>query len=160
VSIKEKAAEIKGYATVAFGKGGKADGMLSIVIMVLVASAAFFLGRMSSSEHSALPEPVPMTVEADVAPKAETSNETTAHASTTVGDTTKGSEGSEASGSSTLEPGTEAQGVYVGSRKGTKYHLPWCAGARTISEANKVWFTSKEDAVAQGYTPAQNCKGI
>lgn len=49
---------------------------------------------------------------------------------------------------------------YVASKNGTKYHLPWCSGAQRISEENKVWFTSKEDAEAAGYSPAANCKGI
>ncbi|MBY0110427.1 hypothetical protein K2Y00_00245 [Patescibacteria group bacterium] len=51
-------------------------------------------------------------------------------------------------------------GVYVGSVNGTKYHLPSCPGARTISEGNKIWFASKAEAEAAGYTPAANCKGI
>ncbi len=49
---------------------------------------------------------------------------------------------------------------YVGSKNGTKYHLPWCAGAQQIKEENKVWFGSKEEAEKAGYTPAANCKGI
>lgn len=53
-----------------------------------------------------------------------------------------------------------AGGQYVGSVKGTKYHLPWCPGAKTIKEENKVWFASKEEAEKAGYTPAGNCKGI
>ncbi len=53
-----------------------------------------------------------------------------------------------------------AGGQYVGSKKGTKYHLPWCPGAKTMNEANKIWFESKEAAEAAGYTPAGNCKGI
>ena len=52
------------------------------------------------------------------------------------------------------------QGAYIGSRNGTKYHLPWCSGAQRIKEENKVWFASKEDAEALGYTPAANCKGL
>ncbi len=49
---------------------------------------------------------------------------------------------------------------YVASKSGTKYHLPTCSGAKTISETNKVFFASKEDAEAAGYAPAANCKGI
>lgn len=49
---------------------------------------------------------------------------------------------------------------YVASKNGTKYHLPTCSGAKTIAEANKVWFASKEEAEAAGYAPAGNCKGI
>jgi hypothetical protein len=101
---------------------------------------------MSIEQTSALPEPVPMTIATETATEALRSNETNTHTSIQV-DT-----------ASSTSPVTE--GAYVGSRKGTKYHLPWCAGAKTISEENKVWFQSKEEAASRGYTPAQNCKGI
>ena len=49
---------------------------------------------------------------------------------------------------------------YVGSKNGTKYHLPWCGSAKQIKEENKVWFGSKEEAEKAGYSPASTCKGI
>ena len=49
---------------------------------------------------------------------------------------------------------------YVASKKGTTYHLPWCSGAQRISEKNKVWFKTKEEAEKAGYNSAKNCKGI
>lgn len=61
-------------------------------------------------------------------------------------------------GASTGMP--EAERAYVASKSGTKYHLPWCAGAQNIKEENKVYFRTKEEAEAAGYTPASNCKGI
>ncbi len=51
-------------------------------------------------------------------------------------------------------------GVYVASRNGTVFHLPTCSGAKRISEANKIWFATKEEALAKGYRPAANCKGL
>ena len=51
-------------------------------------------------------------------------------------------------------------GQVIASKNGTKYYLPWCAGADRISSANKVWFDSVEIAKAQGYAPAANCKGL
>ncbi|MBU1557708.1 hypothetical protein KKC45_01995 [Patescibacteria group bacterium] len=54
----------------------------------------------------------------------------------------------------------EIIGKYVASKSGSKYHLPWCSGAQTISEKNKIWFENKEEAESRGYTPAKNCKGI
>ncbi|MEX0931361.1 MAG: hypothetical protein WDZ88_01280 [Candidatus Paceibacterota bacterium] len=56
--------------------------------------------------------------------------------------------------------GEVVAGEYVGSKNGSKYHLPWCPGAGQINDENKVWFSSKEDAESRGYTPALNCKGI
>ena len=52
------------------------------------------------------------------------------------------------------------EGGVVASKTGSKYHLPWCAGAQTIREENKIWFRGPAEARAAGYTPAANCKGI
>lgn len=65
----------------------------------------------------------------------------------------------EATASKSIEIG-ESVGQYVASKNGSKYHLPWCSGASTIKEENKIWFNSKEEAEKAGYTPASNCKGI
>ena len=51
-------------------------------------------------------------------------------------------------------------GMVVASRKGSKYHFPWCSGARTMSEGNKMWFNSIEEAKSAGFMPAGNCKGL
>lgn len=48
----------------------------------------------------------------------------------------------------------------VGSKNGTKYHLPSCPGAKQISEKNLIKFESIEEARSRGYTPASNCKGL
>jgi hypothetical protein len=53
-----------------------------------------------------------------------------------------------------------ASGPYVGSKSGTKYYLVTCAGAKRIKDANKVFFTTKDNATAAGYTPASNCPGL
>ncbi len=58
------------------------------------------------------------------------------------------------------ESGGGQGGAIVASKKGTKYHFPWCAGAQTMSEENKIWFTDEAAARAAGYTPAGNCKGL
>lgn len=51
-------------------------------------------------------------------------------------------------------------GEVVASKSGSKYYLPWCAGADRISKQNKVWFESADAARAKGYSPAANCKGL
>ncbi len=52
------------------------------------------------------------------------------------------------------------QGKYVASKNGKSYHLPWCPGARSIKEENKIWFNSKEEAARAGFKPAGNCPGL
>ena len=74
----------------------------------------------------------------------------------------------EVRGASTQNEATPAQndivqassGQVVASKNGTKYHYPWCAGAKQISDKNKITFNSTEEARAKGYTPASNCKGL
>lgn len=56
--------------------------------------------------------------------------------------------------------GSTLTGNYVASKNGTKYHYPWCAGAQSIKEENKIYFSSEEEARKAGYTPASNCKGL
>lgn len=63
--------------------------------------------------------------------------------------------------SSTLPAGTaSSKELFVASKSGTKYHFPWCSGAQSIKEENKIWFSSKEEAEKAGYKPATNCKGL
>lgn len=58
------------------------------------------------------------------------------------------------------QPTLNLNGTVVASKKGSKYHYPWCSGAQTMNEKNKIWFDSTADAQAAGYTPAGNCKGL
>ncbi len=51
-------------------------------------------------------------------------------------------------------------GTYIGSKNGSKYHFPWCSGAKRIKEGNKVTFNTIKEARGAGYTPAGNCKGL
>jgi len=52
------------------------------------------------------------------------------------------------------------QGKVLGSINSDKYHLPECPGAKQISEKNKIWFDSIQEAEKAGYKPAQNCPGL
>ncbi len=54
----------------------------------------------------------------------------------------------------------ESAGEVVASQNGTKYHYPWCAGARRIASKNLITFASIEEARVAGFLPATNCKGL
>lgn len=45
----------------------------------------------------------------------------------------------------------------IGSRTGTKYHLPECPGAKQIKKENLISWNSISEAEAAGYKPAANC---
>ncbi len=63
---------------------------------------------------------------------------------------------------STLPPGTDSagnfEGQYVASSKSDKFHYPSCSSASRISEDNRLWFDTRDDAVAAGYSPCGRCK--
>lgn len=59
-----------------------------------------------------------------------------------------------------LPPLIENEPVYIGSKTGSVYHFPWCPGALTMKQENKLYFQSREEAEAKGYRPAGNCKGL
>lgn len=52
----------------------------------------------------------------------------------------------------------QTTGVYVGSIQSDKYHFPSCRHAKKILQENEIWFDSKEDAAAAGYSPCGVCK--
>lgn len=108
------------------------------MIIVFCVSAAFGLGRLS-----ALTEIRPDVVFKSVPVETNLANTAAARESEVVPDES-------ASGSGTV----------VASKNGTKYHYPWCSGAKSIAEQNKIVFNSIEEARAAGYTPASNCKGL
>ncbi len=47
-------------------------------------------------------------------------------------------------------------GKYIGSKKGTTYHIARCDWANNIKGNNRIWFNSKEDAEKKGYK-AHSC---
>ena len=49
-------------------------------------------------------------------------------------------------------------GKYVASKNGTKYFPEDCKGSKTIKEANKIFFSTPEEAEKAGYELAKNCK--
>jgi hypothetical protein len=44
------------------------------------------------------------------------------------------------------------------SRNGTKYYYAWCSSASRIKPYNRVYYSTKEEAIASGKTIASNCR--
>lgn len=57
----------------------------------------------------------------------------------------------------TLSNTLASEKVFVGSVKSDKYHYPDCQWAKKIKPENEIWFSSSEDARAQGYVPCKVC---
>jgi hypothetical protein len=122
------------------GEKGKLESLLEsryfvALIIALVAIIAFCLGRISKLRE--VREPVRVLNSGQPAAAAEAVN---------------------ATNNNQTNSGNNTQ--VIGSKSGTKYHLPTCPGAKQISEKNKITFSSIEEARAKGYTPATNCKGL
>lgn len=107
------------------------------LLLILVAVASFGLGRQSVS--------VKYTENSPEKPeKSANSTQTTTSTSSRATDTKTAIEGT----------------YYVASKNGSVYHLPYCSGAKRISEQNKIVFKTKVEAEAAGLRPAANCPGI
>jgi endonuclease YncB( thermonuclease family)/methylphosphotriester-DNA--protein-cysteine methyltransferase len=53
---------------------------------------------------------------------------------------------------------TAPAGAIIGNKNSKIYHKPGCAGYNSVSEKNRVFFKSTEEAEAAGYKRAGNCK--
>lgn len=118
------------------------DDTFTILLCAAVAVLAFGLGRLSVGEMEADLLPAAISI-IEASPEVVPASTTPSTAAVQAAD-----------------PSTPIPGGYVASRSGAKYHLPWCSGAQRIKEENKIWFATKEEAEAAGYTPAANCKGM
>jgi len=108
----------------------KPQDYLVVLIIILVASASYGLGRLSVLEKNR--EEVTISRAAAVV-------------SPVLADT---------------KVNNIEKGFLVASKSGQKYHFPSCAGAAQIADKNKIWFSSYEEAQKAGYTKATNCKGL
>ncbi len=129
MSIKDFLSRIKGSTGVIKPKRDFSVIIFSVII-VLVATASFGLGRISENEDSK---------------QGVFIDKGNIHIQNTKDKNIN-----------TVNTG----GTVVASKNSDKYHFPWCSGAVRISEENKIWFSSIKEARAKGYTPASNCKGL
>jgi len=139
MSIQELILKIKSIASLA----ERRDIFMAIVV-VLVGFSSFGLGRLSSIQD--LKQPIIVQNDsqtASVSKALPTSN------------LAVNSQKNTATNSSSISPNS-----VVASKSGTKYHYPWCIGAKSIKEENQIWFSSIEEARSAGYLPAGNCKGL
>lgn len=115
---------------------------LTIVIILLTATASFGLGKLSALHGLKKPIMIENTVFPAVVGVESSNAETVSrNVSQTAGI-------------------INTIGEVVASRSGDKYHLPTCSGAKSISAKNKITFSSIEEARKAGYLPAGNCKGL
>ena len=54
----------------------------------------------------------------------------------------------------------DSGGELIGSKTGSTYFFPWCAGAQKIPQQEQVRFADEREAALNGYTPGKGCKGL
>ncbi len=114
------------------------DQIFFAIIVVLVGIASFLLGRASVLENA----PNTAAVKTTTLPVVTMEEAPAREVPVAQG---------------TVKVEAFATGTLVGSKSGTKYHLPTCPGAKQIKEENKVYFKDNKEAEAAGYKPAANC---
>ncbi len=129
--------------------------LYTVLLILVVGFGSFGLGRLSKLQESREPIRIEqLTASAVISESSVVKGGSNSARTVTESSLTR--EVSRASEAGGVSPG----GQLVASKGGTKYHFPWCSGAQRISEANKVWFNSTDEARKAGYTPATNCKGL
>ena len=118
------------------------DDLYIVLLILLVGTASFGLGKISAYEKNKTPIAILNTKEALTASVLDSQ--------TTAEDTATQS----------IQSTTQSSGEVVASKSGTKYYYPWCSGVSRIKEENKVWFKTIDEAKATGLTPATNCAGL
>ena len=64
---------------------------------------------------------------------------------------------SSSSASSTSSDSSSGSGSYVGNSNSGKFHVASCSSVGKMSEKNKVFFSSRDAAINQGYVPCKRC---
>ena len=114
------------------------------ILVLLVALLAFGIGRLTGGERGGV------TINTSSNDKGQMTNEVINPKSQLATP-----ESSLDISHSTLSIPAPTQGSVYASSKGTKYYYASCKS--TVSEANKVTFSSPSEAEAAGYTLAANC---
>ena len=125
-----------------------------VLLIILASCASFGLGRMSvrESRESIAIEYDPQIAQAGLLVPAGQNVPMYATSATGVDKSNL-----TASVASAVAPATQSGGKYVASKKGKKYYAVSCSGAKTLAEANKIWFATVADAEKAGYTKSSSC---
>lgn len=145
MSIRDITEKIKGFTQIRAPRlRVLPDDLFLGLIIILVAFGAFGLGRLSKIEGAKTPIRI------------ENEPEVTADTFGSLAGNEKGSVGT----TQTASIIGATTGQLVASKSGKKYYYPWCGGVQKIKEENRIYFASKTEAEARGYTPSSTCKGL
>lgn len=160
MSIPEGGEEDK-IGHIASGRAGERRVIYG-AILFLIATLCFGLGTLAARENPPtgdtfwIEQLPPEEFPGSISTSSSAGERGMAPASTEA----KPGGGPAAAGAVSVPSVDASSGTYVASKNGTRYYLPSCGGVKRINEENKVWFATKSEAEAAGYTPAANCDGI
>lgn len=124
----------------------KIKPLYTLILLLVVASIFFALGRLSSLEEKKSP------IRVTYPNASQTSAAGLAIPSTTTGiGTTK---------ENTPVVQSEAGGEVIGVKTSKKFYLPWCGVLKRAKPENQVHFASPDLARAAGYVAGGGCKGL
>lgn len=151
----------------------KGKDVFIFIVIVCVAISSFILGKLSVADNVASK---PMVVKFDpsvtdyffkegeggksVTPALSENLATSveSNSETAIGEVAGDSESDADANDSEVGNTAEAQkGDIVASSRGSKYYYVYCSGAKSLSEANKIYFSSEEEAEANGYSLSASC---
>ena len=113
----------------------KVKPFYGLVLIIVIASIFFALGRISVLEENHLPIKI----------EYPNRNQTASVVGSQTGD---------------VSAQAGESGEVIGSKNGNKYYFPWCGTVKMIKPENQIRFSSAEEARNAGYLPASNCKGL
>lgn len=78
-------------------------------------------------------------------------------ASASVSDTTSAAEDTDVSVPVSNTAPAETQNSYTANKNSGIFHFSECSSAKKMKDANKVFYSSREEALAAGYVPCERC---
>lgn len=122
--------------------GEKGKDILVIMIVILVGLGSFELGRLSK-ENSSSGIKIGYPSQGQLKSIDQTANVNPTAESVKITATTKNS--------------NSIVKNFFASNRGSKYYPTGCSAGKTIKLENRVYFATREEAVAAGYTLSSSC---
>lgn len=126
-----------------FVESEQGKGVLSILVIILVAVGSFGLGRLSKDQ---------------VGPGIAVQEYNLANVISAVENTTTNNTKQNIIKPTETTKSISAGKSFFASSRGSKYYSIGCSGGKTLKEENKVWFSTKQEAENAGYELSSTCK--
>lgn len=122
-----------------FIESDKGKDILTVIIVILVGLGSFELGRLSKENGSS-----GIKIEYPSQNENQPANAISATESSSLLQNTE------------IEKNSNGK-TFFASSKGSKYYSISCSAGKTIKQENRVYFTTREEAQAAGYTLSSGC---